>query len=246
MKDLKPTCKIAVVQAAPIMFDKAACTEKAVSLIQECALKNAELIVFPELFIPGYPYGMTFGFSVGRRTEEGRKDWMLYYRNSILVPGEETRLLGEAAKKAHAWVSIGVSERDAVTATLYNSNLVFSPDGELVFCHRKLKPTGSERVVWGDADKAYFPVAETPWGPMGSMICWESPSTFLPTPTTTRNGRPPSAILPLRATASLSTATCISPAICIRRDSAARRRSTACPRPYAAEEAVSSILTAIF
>ena len=174
MKDLKPTCKIAVVQAAPIMFDKAACTEKAVSLIQECALKNAELIVFPELFIPGYPYGMTFGFSVGRRTEEGRKDWMLYYTNSILVPGEETRLLGEAAKKAHAWVSIGVSERDAVTATLYNSNLVFSPDGELVFCHRKLKPTGSERVVWGDADKAYFPVAETPWGPMGSMICWES------------------------------------------------------------------------
>ena len=83
MKDLEPTCKIAVVQAAPIMFDKAACTEKAVSLIQECALKNAELIVFPELFIPGYPYGMTFGFSVGRRTEEGRKDWMLYYRKDI-------------------------------------------------------------------------------------------------------------------------------------------------------------------
>ena len=99
MKDLKPTCKIAVVQAAPIMFDKAACTEKAVSLIQECALKKRGADRIPELFIPGYPYGMTFGFSVGRRTEEGRKDWMLYYRNSILVPGEETRLLGKPPKR---------------------------------------------------------------------------------------------------------------------------------------------------
>ena len=60
------------------------------------------------------------------------------------------------------------------TATLYNTNLFFSPEGELVAVHRKLKPTGAERVVWGDADKGYFPVAETPWGPMGSLICWES------------------------------------------------------------------------
>ena len=124
MRDLKPTCNIAVIQAAPVMFDKKACTDKAVSLIRECAAHQAQLIVFPELFIPGYPYGMTFGFSVGQRTEDGRKDWMMYYENSILVPGEETRRLGEAAKEAHAWVSIGISERDAVTATLYNSNLV--------------------------------------------------------------------------------------------------------------------------
>ena len=89
------------------------------------------------------------------------------------VPGPETELLAKAAKDADAWLSIGVSERDAVTATLYNTNLFFSPEGEIIV-HRKLKPTGSERVVWGDADKNYFPVAETPWGPMGSMICWES------------------------------------------------------------------------
>lgn len=66
MKDLKPTCRIAVVQAAPVLFDKTACTDKAVRLIAECAQHGAELIVFPELFIPGYPYGMTFGFTVGR------------------------------------------------------------------------------------------------------------------------------------------------------------------------------------
>ena len=71
------------------------------------------------------------------------------------------------------YVSLGISERDAVTATLYNSNLFVAPDGT-VMNHRKLKPTGSERVVWGDADRDFFPVMDTPWGPMGSMICWES------------------------------------------------------------------------
>lgn len=65
MRDLQKSCKIAVVQAAPVLFDKKACVEKAVALIKECAENKAELIVFPELFIPGYPYGMTFGFTVG-------------------------------------------------------------------------------------------------------------------------------------------------------------------------------------
>ena len=166
MKDLNSKCKVAVVQAAPVMFDKDLCTKKAVSLIQEASKKNSELIVFPELFIPGYPYGMTFGFTVGSRNADGRKDWKMYYDNSILVPGIETECIGKAAKEAKAYVSIGVSERDPVTATLYNTNLFFSPDGELITVHRKLKPTGAERVVWGDADKDYFPVADTPWGVM--------------------------------------------------------------------------------
>lgn len=115
MKDLKPTCRVAVIQAAPLLFRKDACVEKAVSLILEAARLQAELIVFPELFIPGYPFGMTFGFTVGHRDEGGRQDWKRYYDNSILVPGPETELLGRAAREAGAWVSIGVSERDAVT-----------------------------------------------------------------------------------------------------------------------------------
>lgn len=174
MKDLKSTCRIAVVQAAPVMFDRTACTDKAVGLIAQCAAKDAELIVFPELFIPGYPYGMTFGFTVGSRNPEGRKDWKYYYDNSIVVPGPETERLGQAARAAHAYVSIGVSERVPESATLYNTNLIFSPEGELVYVHKKLKPTGAERVVWGDAQKDYFPTVDTPWGSMGSLICWES------------------------------------------------------------------------
>ena len=101
MKDLKKICRIAVVQAAPVMFDKAACTDKAVGLIREAGKQGAELIVFPELFIPGYPYGMTYGFTVGSRTPDGRKDWKGYYDNSILVPGPETAALAQAAKEAH-------------------------------------------------------------------------------------------------------------------------------------------------
>lgn len=173
MKDLKSVCRIAVVQAAPVLFDKEACLEKTLALMEEAAANGAELIVFPELFIPGYPFGMTFGFTVGSRTAEGRADWKRYYDASILVPGPETDRLAEAAKRLGVYVSLGISERDAVTATLYNSNLFVAPDGT-VMNHRKLKPTGSERVVWGDADRDFFPVMDTPWGPMGSMICWES------------------------------------------------------------------------
>lgn len=174
MHDLKDTCKLAVVQAAPIMFDRGTCVAKALDLMERAAGMGAELIVFPELFIPGYPYGMTYGFTVGHREEAGRRDWKGYYDNSILVPGEETALLAQAAGKYGVYVSIGVSERDGVTGTLYNSNLIFTPDGKLDSVHRKLKPTGAERVVWGDADRAFFPVTQSPWGPIGSMICWES------------------------------------------------------------------------
>lgn len=173
MKDLKDTCKLAVVQAAPVMFDKTACIEKALKLINECTANGAELIVFPELFIPGYPYGMTFGFRVGSRNADGRKDWKAYYDNSILANGPEMQQLIEKAKEQSIYLSIGYSERDAVTGTLYNSNMMIAPDGTAMN-HRKLKPTGSERVVWGDADRDYFPVMETPWGPMGNLICWES------------------------------------------------------------------------
>lgn len=174
MRDLKRYCNIALVQAEPVMFDKGACVKKVVEGIREAGKNGAELIVFPELFISGYPYGMTFGFTIGKRTEEGRKDWYRYYDSSMVVPGEETEEIGRAVKEVGAYVSIGISERDAVTSTLYNSNIIFSPDGKLAAVHRKLKPTGTERLVWGDGNRNYFPVADTPWGPAGALICWES------------------------------------------------------------------------
>ena len=173
MRELKDNCRIAVVQAEPVMFDKNACIAKAIKYIEECAAGGAELIVFPELFVPGYPFGMNFGFRTGSRSEPGREDWKRYYDNSILADGPEMDRLISAAEEAGVYVSIGYSERDAVNGTLYNSNMMISPEGEAKN-HRKLKPTGSERVIWGDANKDYFPVMDTPWGPMGNLICWES------------------------------------------------------------------------
>ena len=93
MKDLNSHCRLAIVQAAPVMFDKDPCLEKAIRLIEEAAQNGAELIVFPELFLPGYPYGMTFGYTVGSRKEPGRADWKIYYDNSILSDGAEMQQL---------------------------------------------------------------------------------------------------------------------------------------------------------
>ena len=174
MKDLeKKTCRLGLVQAEPVLFDKRASLQKALKYVDEAAANGAELIVFPELFIPGYPVGMNFGFSCGKRSEPGREDWKRYYDASVVAGGDEFMQLAEAAEKSGAYISIGFSERDAVGGTLYNSNAIFEPDGSFKV-HRKLKPTGSERLIWGDADKHYFPVTETPWGPVGSLICWES------------------------------------------------------------------------
>ena len=110
---------------------------------------------------------------MGSRKAVGREDWKMYYDNSLLADGPEMRKLLRRARELGVYISMGYSERDAVTGTLYNANMMISPEGEALN-HRKLKPTGSERVVWGDADRDYFPVMDTPWGPMGNLICWES------------------------------------------------------------------------
>ena len=128
MKELKPVCRVAVVQAAPVMFDKAACLEKALALTAEAAQNGAELVVFPELFIPCYPYGMTFGFTVGHREESGRRDWLLYYDNSLLVPGPETAQLAAAARESKVWLSIGVSERTRNTIQLRSTGSLLAGD----------------------------------------------------------------------------------------------------------------------
>ena len=175
MKNLKKQLRAAIVQASPALFDKKATIDKVVRQIMEAGQNGAELIVFPESLIPCYPYGLTFGFTVGSRNEDGRKDWKVYYDNAVVVP-DDTISIAAAAKKAHAYVSIGVTERDSINCSLYCSNLIFSPKGELVSLHRKIKPTGAERYIWADSHvpETYFPMVDTEWGRMGSLICWEN------------------------------------------------------------------------
>lgn len=174
MKQLKSKCRVAAVQASPVLFNKEATVEKALTLIARAAEQNADIIIFPEAFIPAYPRGFSYGYIVGSRTMEGREDWKIYYDNSILVPGPETDALGKAAKEAGAYVCMGVTERDETTCTLYCTYLYFSPEGELIGTHRKMKPTGSERCIWGDGNKGSLTAVDTPYGAMGGLICWEN------------------------------------------------------------------------
>lgn len=168
--------RVAVVQAAPVIMNSEATTDKAVELIEKAAQQGAKLVLFPEAFIPAYPRGLTFGARVGSRSPEGRTDFRRYWENAVPVPGEVTERLGEAARKAGVYVVIGVIERDTENSggTLYCTALFFGPDGVLLGKHRKLKPTGSERLIWGEGDGSTLPVFDTPFGKIGTLICWEN------------------------------------------------------------------------
>src|SRR5215475_1147508 len=170
--DKESTVKVAVVQAGSIPFDTEACIDKAVRLINEASSAGAKVIVFPEAFIPGYPKGLNYGLVVGARDMAGREEFRLYLDAAIEVSGPQTQRLGEAAASAGSYVVIGVIEREH--GTLYCTALFFSPDGQLQGKHRKLMPTALERMIWGFGDGSTLTVVESPYGRIGSVICWEN------------------------------------------------------------------------
>ena len=170
------TIRVAVVQAAPILFDKALTMEKACHLINTAGVKGSKLVLLPEAFIPAYPRGLSFGMVVGSRSAEGRTLWKRYWDNAIELPSHEVEVLGKAAKKAGVYLAIGVIERDGdfSRGTLYCTLLYFNPSGNLIGKHRKLKPTGTERLIWGEGDVSTMPVFSTEIGKIGGLICWEN------------------------------------------------------------------------
>ncbi len=176
MADNFPEVKVAVVQAGAVLFDREATVEKACRLIAEAAGKGAELILFPEAFIPAYPRGLGFGTVVGSRSPAGRLTWERYWANSVDVPGPVTETLGKAAREARVYLAMGVIERDSQFSrgTLYCTTLYFGPDGSLLGKHRKIKPTGSERLIWGEGDGSTLTVIDTSFGRVGGLICWEN------------------------------------------------------------------------
>ncbi len=176
MRSLLPQVKVAVVQAAPVLFNREATVAKICRLVQEAAAQKPGLILFPEAFIPAYPRGLSFGNVVGSRTPGGRRTWERYWGNSIEVPGADTEILGAAAREAQVYLSIGVIERDSQFShgTLFCTLLYFGPDGQLLGKHRKLKPTAAERLIWGEGDGSTLPVFSTPFGKIGGLICWEN------------------------------------------------------------------------
>lgn len=171
-----PIARAAVIQAAPVLFDRDATVEKTVRLAAEAAAQGANLILFPEAFIPAYPRGLSFGAVVGSRSAEGRRLFERYWANAVDVPGPATARLGQAAREANAYLAVGVIERDTTFGggTLYCTLLYFGPDGSLLGKHRKLKPTASERLIWGEGDGSTLTVLDTPLGKLGGLICWEN------------------------------------------------------------------------
>src|SRR5712671_3371372 len=168
---MKPACA-AVVQAGAVPFDSERSLAKAEKWMADAAASGAQLVVFPEAFIGGYPKGSDFGARVGSRTPEGRALFRRYHEGAIDVPGPATKRLGEIARSYGAWMVIGVIERDG--GTLYCTALFIAPDGTLAGKHRKLMPTAMERLIWGFGDGSTLPVIETGFGRAGAVICWEN------------------------------------------------------------------------
>jgi nitrilase len=164
--------RVAVVQAGSVPFDSDACVSKAVRLIGEAARDGAKVIVFPEAFIVGYPKGLNYGLVIGARDPVGREEFRIYLDAAIEVPGPQTQRLGEAAAAQECFVVMGVIEREH--GTCYCTVLFFGPDGRLLGKHRKLMPTAMERMIWGFGDGSTLATVDSPYGRIGSVICWEN------------------------------------------------------------------------
>lgn len=165
-----PRFRAAAVQAAPVFLDRSATLEKTLGLVAEAGRGGAQVVVFPEVYIAGYPYWNRLE-NVFRTTGYYTELW----RNAVHVPGPETERLAEAARRADVYLLIGVNERVPETVgTLYNTNLLFSPQGELLLRHRKLMPTYAEKLTWGFGDGSSLRVVDTPIGKLGTLICGEN------------------------------------------------------------------------
>ncbi|NVO85497.1 carbon-nitrogen hydrolase family protein [Hymenobacter terrestris] len=168
---------VAAVQAAPIYLNLPASLAKAETLIAQAAAQGAKLVVFPETWLPGYPAWLDSCRDVNRWDSPAVKQ--VYRRlaeNSVVVPGPVTEALGAAARAHGVVLNMSVHERVEVgpgRGTLYNTMLLFGDDGTLLHMHRKLMPTYTERLIWGQGDGQSLQATATPLGRMGGLICWE-------------------------------------------------------------------------
>jgi len=172
MPSPNPIKRVAVIQAAPMAFHTHATLERLETYAHKAAEKGAELAVFPEAFIGGYPKGADFGARVGMRSDEGRLWFQRYYNGAIDLPGPELQQLQDLAHKLSLVMVVGVIEREG--GTLFCTVVLIDKDGTYLGKHRKVMPTGVERLIWGFGDGSTLPVVESAVGRIGSAICWEN------------------------------------------------------------------------
>lgn len=164
--------RVAVIQDTPIPNDAHATIDLIADLTAKAKEQGAELALFPEGFVGGYLRGASFSAFVGGRAPEGRAQLLHYAKNAIEVPGSATKKMGAIAQKHEMYLVVGVIENGG--GTLYCSVLFFDKEGALLGKHRKLMPTGMERLIWGYGDGSTLPVFSTDIGNIGAVICWEN------------------------------------------------------------------------
>ncbi|MCA1603574.1 MAG: carbon-nitrogen hydrolase family protein [Acidobacteria bacterium] len=169
--------KVGIVQASPVYLDLKASLAKAIERIEQAAAKGARLIAFGETWLPGYPAWLDHCPEAALWNHEPTREVFARLRqNSVIVPSRETEMLSEASGDLDVTIVIGVNERVARgpgNGTLYNSLLTFGSEGKLINHHRKLIPTYTERLVWGQGDGKEFEAVDTPAGRVGGLVCWE-------------------------------------------------------------------------
>jgi nitrilase len=163
--------RVAAVQDAPVLLDRDATLDKALTLTEQAAAGGAELVVFPETFIPGYP---DWVWRTKPWDDHATALYAVLFDNAVVIGSAVTQVLGVAAKRYGIYLSVGIDEREPAGSTLYNTQLLFGPAGDLLSVHRKLVPTGGERLVWGTGDGSGLKVVETPFGRIGTLTCWEN------------------------------------------------------------------------
>jgi nitrilase len=167
--------RVACVQAEPVILDRERTVDKLEALVAEAAAGGAQLVVFPETFVPAYPSSAWAQALAGWARPGAKEAFALLARESVEVPGPAADRIGAAARDHGVWVVTGVNEVDpGRSATLYNTLLYHAPDGSLAAKHRKLVPTNHERLVWGQGDGTGLRALPTPLGRLGGLICWEN------------------------------------------------------------------------
>ncbi|CUM56763.1 uncharacterized protein AC631_05885 [Debaryomyces fabryi] len=147
--------------------------EKIMKYESEIKELNIKLVVMPEATIGGYPKGSTFGTYLGYRTQSGREEFSKYHKNAITLPGPETETLLNFSKRTGATLVVGAIEKAG--ATLYCTMIYIDPDLGYIGKHRKLMPTASERLVWGQGDGSGLITPDNKYlGKLGGAICWEN------------------------------------------------------------------------
>jgi nitrilase len=164
--------RVAVIQASSIPFAPVASVDKACQILHRVAGQGAKLAVFPEAFIGGYPKGQSFGSVVGNRSETGRDLYREYVEGAVTLDGPELAALAECVDELNVIVVMGIIERSG--RTLYCTAVTFVPGQGIANFHRKLMPTGQERIIWGFGDGSTIDAIATDIGVIGNVICWEN------------------------------------------------------------------------